>query len=142
VLDRENLGAANGLLRGGYVLWESHSEPNLILIGTGSELQIALEAGKLLAQEGIPVRVISLPSWELFDQQSADYRESVLPAKVRARVAVEAARSLGWERYVGLDGTVVGLDHFGASAPAEILYEKFGISVQQVVLKAKSLLAA
>lgn len=142
VLDRKNLGAANGLVRGGYVLWESHSEPNLILIGTGSELQIALEAGKLLAQEGIPVRVISLPSWELFDQQSADYRESVLPAKVRARVAVEAARSLGWERYVGLDGTVVGLDHFGASAPAEILYEKFGISVQQVVLKAKSLLAA
>jgi transketolase len=114
----------------------------LILIGTGSELQIALEAGKLLAQEGIPVRVISLASWELFDQQSADYRESVLPAKVRARVAVEAARSLGWERYVGLDGAVVGLDHFGASAPAEILYEKFGISVQQVVLKAKSLLAA
>jgi len=141
VLDRKNLGAADGLLRGGYVLWESHAEPKLILIGTGSELQIALKTGELVAKDGIPVRVISLPSWELFDQQSAEYRESVLPAKVRARVAVEAAISLGWERYVGLDGAVIGLDHFGASAPAEILYEKFGVNVQETVLKAKGLLA-
>lgn len=142
VLDLEVLTPANGLLQGGYVLWESHPEPQLILIGTGSELQIALAAGKHLAEDGVPVRVVSLPSWELFEKQSAEYREAVLPAKIRARVAVEAAVSLGWERYVGLDGAVIGLDHFGASAPAEILYEQFGITLQQTVLKARQLLAA
>ncbi|MBN1666060.1 MAG: transketolase [Anaerolineales bacterium] len=140
MLNRENPAPANGLLQGGYVLWESQTEPELILIGTGSELQIALAAGKQLAENGIPVRVISLPSWELFDQQPAEYREAVLPSKVRTRVAVEAAGSLGWERYVGLDGAVIGLDHFGASAPAEILYEQFGITVEQTILKARDLL--
>ena len=142
VLDRENLTHANGLLKGGYVLWESHSEPKLILLSTGSELQLALAAGKQLADDGIPVRVVSLPSWELFDQQPAEYRQSVLPSKVRARVAVEAAASLGWERYVGLDGAFIGLDHFGASAPAEILYDQFGITVEQTIIRAKDLLAS
>lgn len=141
VLDRENLAPANGLLQGGYVLWESQPEPELILIGTGSELQIALAAGKELAKAGIATRVVSLSSWELFDQQLAEYRQAVLPSKVRARVAVEAAGSLGWERYVGLDGVVIGLDHYGASAPAETLYEKFGITVEQMILKARGLLA-
>lgn len=140
-LDRKNLAPASGLQRGGYVLWESQPEPELILIGTGSEVQIALAAGKNMAEAGTPTRVVSLPSWELFDQQPADYREAVLPSKVRARIAVEAAGKLGWERYVGLDGAVIGLDHYGASAPAEMLYEKFGITIQQMILTAKGLLA-
>lgn len=140
-LDRNSLASTSSLLKGGYVLWESQPKPELILIGTGSEVQIALAAGKELAKAGIAVRVVSLPSWELFDQQPAEYRQAVLPSKVRARVAVEAAGSLGWERYVGLDGVVIGLDHYGASAPAEILYEKFGITVEQTILKARGLLA-
>ena len=140
-LDRKNLAPASGLQRGGYVLWESQPEPELILIGTGSEVQLALAAGKNLAEAGTPTRVVSLPSWELFDQQPADYREAVLPSKVRARIAVEAAGKLGWERYVGLDGAVIGLDHYGASAPAEMLYEKFGITIQQMILTAKGLLS-
>ncbi len=141
VLDRKSLAPASGVLRGGYVLWESQSAPELILIGTGSEVQVALEAGKKLDEAGTPTRVVSLPSWELFDQQPAEYHEAVLPSRVRARIAVEAAGKLGWERYVGLDGAVIGLDHYGASAPAETLYEKFGITTQQMVLTAKGLLA-
>jgi transketolase len=141
VLDRKVLAPENGLLHGGYVLWESHTEPQLILIGTGSEVQIALAAGRQLAEAGNPVRVVSLPSWELFDQQPAEYRQAVLPSNIRARIAVEAAGTLGWERYVGLDGAVIGLDHFGASAPAETLYEKFGVTVEQTVSQAKRLLA-
>ncbi|MFU8770872.1 MAG: transketolase [Anaerolineales bacterium] len=140
VLDRKSLSPASSLQRGGYVLWESQSEPELILIGTGSEVQITLAAGKNLAEAGIPVRVVSLPSWELFDQQTPEYREAVLPSGVRARIAVEAASKLGWERYVGLDGTVVGLDNFGASAPAETLYDEFGINVHQVITKSTSIM--
>ena len=93
-----------------------------------------------LASEGIAVRVVSMPSWELFDRQPASYRESVLPPPVKARVAVEAGIKLGWEHYVGLDGVVVGMDTFGASAPAEVLYEKFGITAESVVTQARSLL--
>jgi transketolase len=141
VLDRSQYPPAQGVQRGGYVLWESDGgAPDVILIGTGSETHVALEAGKQLAAEGIKARVVSLPSWELFDRQAADYRESVLPPDVRARVAVEAGTKLGWEHYVGLDGTVVGMDRFGASAPAPILYEKFGITAENVVAQAKTLL--
>jgi transketolase len=141
VLDRTELASAEGLQRGGYVLWQSDDgKPDVILIGTGSETHIALEAGKKLAAEDVRVRVVSLPSWELFDRQPADCRESVLPSAVRARVAVEAGIKLGWERYVGLDGAAVGMDGFGASAPAEVLYEKFGITAENVVAQAKALL--
>jgi transketolase len=140
VLDRSEYPSAEGLARGGYVLWENGNAPDVILIGTGSEVHIALEAGKKLADEGIRARVISLPSWELFDQQSGEYREKVLPQNVRARVAVEAGTKLGWEHYVGLDGAVIGMESFGASAPIEVLYEKFGITVASTVEKAKALL--
>ena len=133
VLDRSVYPPAEGLHRGGYVLWESATAPEVILLGTGSETHLALEAGKQLAAEGVAVRVVSLPSWELFDKQPADYREGVLPLAVRARVAVEAGITLGWEHYVGLDGAVVGMTGFGASAPAEELYEKFGITPERVV---------
>jgi transketolase len=141
VLDRSAYPAAGNLQRGAYVLWESsRGSPDVILIGTGSEVHIALEAGKKLAAEGVKVRVVAMPSWELFDQQPADYRESVLPPEVRARVAVEAGIKLGWEHYVGLDGVVIGMESFGASAPGPVLYEKFGITAENVVAQAKVLL--
>ena len=133
VLNRTELSPADGLYRGGYILWESSGDrPEVILIGTGSELQIALKAGKELAAEGFSVRVISLPSWELFDRQPADYREHVLPPDVRVRIAVEAGIKLGWEHYIGLTGKVIGMEGFGASAPSPLLYEKFGITAGEV----------
>jgi transketolase len=141
LLDRTAYPPADGLQRGGYVLWESSDGPlELIVIGTGSEVSIALEAARKLASDGIGVRVVSMPSWELFDRQSPEYRESVLPAAVWARVAVEAGVKLGWEHYIGLRGIAVGMEHFGASAPAEILYDKFGITSGAVVSAAKKLL--
>jgi transketolase len=141
VLDRTKLAPAEGSLRGAYVLWESSdATPEVILIGTGSELSVALEAGQKLGAEGRAVRVVSMPSWELFDRQPAEYRESVLPAAVKARVAVEAGVKLGWEHYVGLEGGVVGLTGFGASAPGPVCMEKFGITAEHAVEVAKSLL--
>jgi transketolase len=127
--------AREGLRRGGYVLREASGGPGsikAILIGTGSELQLAFGAAEELEKDGVPARVVSLPCWELFERQDAAYRESVLPRAVRARVAVEAGVSLGWERWVGDDGAIVGLDHFGASAPAGTIFEKFGFSVDRV----------
>lgn len=141
VLNRSTYAPAEGLQRGGYVLWESDTSPEVILLGTGSETHVALEAGRLLAEEGVKARVVSLPSWELFDAQPEEYRKSVLPRAVRARVAVEAATTLGWEHYVGLDGAVVGMRGFGASAPAPELYERFGITAARVVEEAKARLA-
>lgn len=129
-----------GLSSGAYILWETEGKPEIILMGSGSETQYALEAGKQLAEQGIKVRVVSFPSWELFEKQTQEYRESVLLNDVRARIAIEAATPLGWEKYVGLDGAIVGLDHFGASAPASVLYEKFGITSEHVLAEAQRLL--
>ena len=141
VLNRLELGSATGLGQGGYILWEAEpGRPDVILIGTGSELNIALEAGRKLASAGIKARVVSLPSWELFDRQPLDYREEVLPPEVKVRVAVEAGVKLGWEHYVGLEGAVVGMEGFGASAPANVLYKKFGITAERVVATARNLL--
>ena len=140
-LDRSEYASASGLQKGGYVLWESSKDdPAVIIIGTGSELHLALEAAKEVVQEGVSVRVVSLPSWELFDNQPEEYREWVLPAAVKARVVVEAGLRQGWERYVGLEGKIIGMDGFGASAPAPVLYEKFGITVESVVKAVKDLL--
>ncbi len=139
VLDRNAYAPAEALQKGGYTLWENAGEPEVLLIGTGSETHLALEAGHKLAEEGISARVVSMPSWELFDAQPAEYRDSVLPPDVRSRVAVEAATTLGWERYVGLDGAVVGMTGFGASAPAPELYERFGITTEKVVAAAREL---
>ncbi len=142
VLDRTVFRPAAGLRRGGYLLWESaEGGPEIIVIGTGSEIEIALDAGRRLAAEGIRVRVVSLPSWELFDRQPRDYRDEVLPPAVRARVAVEAGVRLGWEHYVGLEGEIVGIDHFGASAPYKVIYEKFGITAEAVAAAARRLLS-
>jgi transketolase len=141
VIDRGKYAPADGLQQGAYILWQSSDDlPEIILLATGSEVHIALAAGEQLAAEAIRVRVVSFPCWELFDKQPADYRESVLPAQVRARVAIEAGAKLGWERYVGLDGAVIGLDRFGASAPYKIIYEKLGITVEKTIEAAKRLL--
>jgi transketolase len=141
ILDRTRYPSAENVQRGGYVLWQvEEGTPDVILIGTGSETHIALEAGKMLADGGIKARVVSMPSWELFDQQPAEYRESVLPSSVRARVAIEAGIAVGWEHYVGLDGAVVGMHSFGASAPGPVLYEKFGLTAENAAAKAKDLL--
>jgi transketolase len=140
VLSRSEYSPANGLQRGGYILWESASgKPDIILIGTGSEVSITVEAGRLLSSDGFKVRIVSLPSWKIFDGQPAEYRDHVLPPDVRVRIAVEAGIKLGWEHYVGLEGAVVGMDRFGASAPYKILYEKFGITSEHVVQLAKAL---
>ncbi len=141
VLDRAVYAKADGVQRGGYVLWEAPGKPDAVLIGTGSEVHIALEAGQLLRDRGVMARVVSLPSWELFDAQPVEYRDSVLPPDVRARVSIEAATSLGWERYVGLDGATIGVPHFGASAPAGVLYEKFGLTAQRMAEEAARLAA-
>ena len=140
-LDRAKFAPASGLRQGGYILSDCAGTPDLILIGTGSELQLASAAGEKLTAEGVKVRVVSLPSWELFEQQSAEYREKVLPVSVRQRVAVEAGTSQGWHRYVGLDGAVVAHDGFGASAPFQVLLKQFGFTTEHVYQTAKAVLA-
>ena len=113
----------------------------MILIGTGSEVHIALDAGRQLQDQGVTARVVSMPSWELFEAQSKEYRDSVLPPKNRARVSMEAGMPLGWERYVGLDGVAMGVPRFGASAPYGVLYEKFGLTPQRMAEEARRVLA-
>lgn len=139
-LDRTQLGAADGVLRGGYVLRAADS-PQAIIIATGSEVPIALAAAEQLAHEGIAVQVVSMPCRELFDQQEQVYRDRVLPPSVKARVVIEAGRSLGWERYVGCDGAIISVDRFGASAPFQRLYTEFGLTAERVVAAVKELLA-
>jgi transketolase len=140
VLDRSVCHAASGTRRGGYILWESASNPELILIATGSEVSITLDAARKLAENGMKVRVVSLPSWEIFDRQPQDYRDSVLPPTINARISVEAGIKLGWEHYVGLTGKIIGMDTFGASAPGPVLYEKFGFTVAKIIETTKELL--
>ena len=141
VLDRHAYPSAENLQRGAYVLWQAaEGTPDVILIGTGSEVHTALEAGQILADEGVNARVVSLPSWELFDLQSGEYRDSVLPPAVRARVAIEAGAALGWEHYTGLDGAIIGLSRFGASAPGGLVMERLGVTAQNVVAHARALL--
>ncbi len=129
-----------GVTKGGYILSDSDGTPDLILMGTGSETQLCVKAAEQLRNEGKKVRVVSLPCWELFDQQDEQYRESVLPKAVTKRVSVEAGSTFGWYRYVGTEGIAIGIDHFGASAPGEVVLEKFGFTVDNVLAKAKALL--
>lgn len=140
VLDRSICSAASGTRRGGYILWESAPNPELILIATGSEVAMTLEAARKLAESGTKVRVVSLPSWEIFDHQPQEYRNSVLPQAITARIAVEAGIKLGWEHYVGLSGKIIGMETFGASAPGPVLYEKFGFTVVKIIEAARELL--
>ena len=138
----EGLAGAGGTVRGGYVLAEAAGgDPAAILIATGSEVEIALEARELLAQEGIAARVVSMPCVEWFTAQEASYQEEVLPARVRARVSVEAGVALGWRAFVGDAGECVSLEHFGASADYRVLYEEFGITAERVAAAARTSLA-
>jgi transketolase len=141
VLDRGKLASARGLSQGAYVLAEPGAgAPRIILIATGSEVSLALEARERLESEGTPTRVVSMPSWELFDRQPREYRDAVLPPSVEARLAIEAGVSLGWKKYVGDAGDSVSLDRFGASAPGETVLKELGFNVDNVVRRARSLL--
>jgi transketolase len=143
VLDRTVLAPASGLAQGAYVLVEAGaSPPEVILIATGSEVPLALDAHRRLAAEGIRSRVVSMPSWELFDAQPQAYRDTVLPPSVRARVSIEAASPFGWERYVGLEGAIIGVRNFGASAPGPVVMREYGFTTEHVVLAAKAVLHA
>ncbi|MFV2044771.1 MAG: transketolase [Anaerolineales bacterium] len=137
-----DLAPAEGLLRGAYVLADlGESPPEIILMASGSELGIIVEAGEKLVAEGIPVRLVSFPSWELFQEQSDEYRREVLPSEIRARVAIEAASPFGWERWVGDGGVVIGLDRFGASAPYEEIYQNLGLTSERIVEQAQGVIA-
>lgn len=145
VLVGEDIGGVDAVLegtaRGGYVLASNSDTPDVILLGSGSEVHIAHEAYKTLVAEGVKARIVSLPCWELFDAQPADYKESVLPSSVNARVSIEAGVTTGWQKYVGLHGVTIGIDHFGASAPYQRIYEEFGLTPQAVAEAARKLLA-
>ena len=141
VLDRSVFAPAAGLQQGAYVLADlPKGNPDLLLIASGSEVHIAIEAAKTLGQKGIPCRIVSMPSRELFDKQPESYRQHVIAPEIKARIAIEAGRTQGWWRYVGEKGDVVGIEHFGASAPYKVLYEKFGVTADRVVEKALKLL--
>ncbi len=141
-LDRSRYAAASGLARGGYILADApDARPDVILIGTGSELAPCLAAAEMLAGQNIAARVVSLPSWQLFDRQDETYREGVLPKTVKARVSVEAASTRGWERYAGADGAMLGMDRFGASAPIKDLMDAFGFTAENIVAAAKAQIA-
>jgi transketolase len=141
-LDRTRYAAAAGVARGAYVLADAPgANPSVIIIASGSEVSLAVEAHEKLLAEGIRSRVVSMPSWEIFEQQTKDYRDSVLPPSVTARVAVEQASTFGWERYVGTSGHVIGMKTFGASAPLKELQKKFGFEPDHVVAAAKEQLA-
>ena len=138
-LDRSTLASADGVHKGAYVL-KGGADDELILIATGSEVHLALGAAEELESDGVKVRVVSMPSWELFEKQSEEYRESVLPRSIARRVSIEAGVTMGWERYIGLDGLAIGIDRFGESAPAERLFKEFGFTVDNVVNHARKLL--
>jgi transketolase len=139
--DRTKFAPASGVAKGAYVLVDAEGgKPDVILIGTGSEVHLCVEAYEKLKAEGIKARVVSMPSWELFDKQDAAYKESVLPASVAARVSVEMAATFGWERWVGPKGKMIGMHSFGASAPLKDVLKKFGFLTETVVAAAKEVL--
>jgi len=141
-LDRSEVASADGVARGGYVLWDSaeDEQPELILISTGAEVPTTLHAAQALAKDGVKVRVVSMPCMELFEAQSEQYRDEVLPPAVRARLAVEPGASISWGKWVGLDGDVLGLDRFGASAPGTTVLEKLGFTDENIAVRARALL--
>jgi transketolase len=141
-LDRATYAAASGVAHGAYILADApDSKPDVLLLATGSEVSLCVTAYEQLATEGIKARVVSMPSWELFEQQSQVYRDRVLPPEVTARVSVEQASILGWERYVGPNGQTIGMKTFGASAPLKALQRKFGFLSDSIIAAAKEQLA-
>ncbi|MGA7160037.1 MAG: transketolase [Bacteroidota bacterium] len=141
MIDRNTYASAENFWKGAYILAESSSKPEMILIGTGSEVQFVIGAYERLSEKGVGVRVVSMPSWELFERQTKEYRESVLTPSIKKRLAVEAGVPMGWSKYVGDEGAVLGITKFGASAPFEVLYKEYGFTVENVVKKAEELLA-
>ena len=143
ILSRQNLpaleGTGKGALKGAYVLKDCEGTPDVLLMASGSEVELIYKAADELAAKGVKARVISMPCWELFEAQDAEYKESVMPKAVRARLAVEAASDFGWYKYVGMDGDIICMDGFGASAPAGLLFKDFGFTVENVVEKALAL---
>jgi transketolase len=140
-LDRGHFAPAEGLRRGGYILADApNAKPELILIASGSEVGLIVAAQQKLLEQKVPTRLVSMPSWELFEAQSPEYRESVLPKSVRARLAVEAGVSMGWRKYVGDQGDVIGVDRFGASAPGPVVMREYGLSADHVYQRAMALL--
>jgi transketolase len=140
-LDRSKYAAASGVARGAYVIADpSDGDPEMILIATGSELSLAIDAHERLVADGIRSRVVSMPSWDIFEHQTQEYRDSVLPPRITARVAIEQASTFGWERYVGTAGRVIGMHTFGASAPLKALQQEFGFTVENVIATVKSVL--
>ncbi|MCD6296041.1 MAG: transketolase [Deltaproteobacteria bacterium] len=141
VLDRNTFGPATGLSNGAYVLKDAKDKkPDIILIATGSEVQIALDASQELESKGVAVRVVSMPSWELFERQSEEYKKEILPPEITARIAIEAGVAQGWHRYIGDRGEIISMNRFGASAPSKVLYEKFGFTADRMVEKALAML--
>ena len=141
-LDRTKYAPASGVAHGAYVLADAPGgNPELILIASGSEVSLAVEAYERLVKEGVRARVVSMPSWDIFEHQSPEYRGSVLPPNVKARIAIEQGSTFGWERYIGESGRVIGMHTFGASAPLKELQKKFGFEPDRVVSVAKELLA-
>ncbi|MEM7035267.1 MAG: transketolase C-terminal domain-containing protein, partial [Chloroflexota bacterium] len=137
ILDRSTVASAADVEKGAYVLIDTDRVyPDVILLASGSEVHFAVEAHAQLTEQGIAARVVSMPSWELFEAQSDAYRASVLPPSVTARVAIEAGVTLGWEKYIGSQGTIIGLDRFGASAPYQTIYEHLGFTAENVALRA------
>jgi transketolase len=140
--DRDRYASASGVARGAYVMAQTNGkQPEVILIGTGSEVALCVEAYEKLKQEGIAACVVSMPSWELFEQQDQAYKDSVLPPSVTARVSVEAGSTIGWDRYAGVNGAKIGMRSFGASAPIKDVMAKFGFTVANVIAAAKEQIA-
>jgi transketolase len=141
VLDRSIVASPEGVWNGGYVLADSDGEPQLVLIASGSEVSLILAAQQKLQEKGIKVRTVSMPCWELFENQSPEYRQSLLPENIKVRLAVEAGSTFGWHRYVGDEGDVIGIDDFGASAPGPVVLREFGFTVENICTRAISLLS-
>ncbi|HLV44966.1 MAG TPA: transketolase C-terminal domain-containing protein, partial [Aggregatilineales bacterium] len=139
IIDREKYADASGLAKGAYIIREAGGQPDLVILATGSEVSLAIDAAEQLDADGLKVQVVSMPCWELFDEQPDSYREEVIPRGV-PRLAVEAGATLGWYKYVGEDGAVIGIDRFGASAPGKTVMKEYGFSVENVVEQARALL--
>jgi transketolase len=142
VIDRSKFNPAIGLRRGAYILAHSAPDkPEIILIATGSEIHLALEAYEKFRAEGIRARIVNMPSWELFEQQPEDYRHEILSPDITARISIEAGSTHGWHKYVGLEGETIGIDRFGASAPGKVLLQKFGFTPENLLNRVRTLLA-
>jgi transketolase len=139
-IDRSKYASAENLAKGAYTLAENSQNPQIILIGTGSEVQFVIGAYEQLIKENVPARVVSMPSWEFFEHQSKEYRDSVISPSVKKRLAVEAGSPMGWHKYVGDAGSIIGISRFGASAPYEVIYREFGFTVENVLKKAKEMI--